>query len=81
MSKSIRTARLSVVVDLIDKPETNRIVCHGKEFVRVVRCKDCKYCEKMPIIDLTVWRCSKHSVPTEVDYYCSWGERKDEIEN
>lgn len=35
MSKSIRTAWLSDVVDLIDEPDTNRIVCHGKEFVLV----------------------------------------------
>lgn len=35
MNKSFRTERLSDVVDLIDRPETNRIVCHGKEFVLI----------------------------------------------
>lgn len=35
MSETFRTAWLSDVVDIIDKPETNRIVCHGKEFVLV----------------------------------------------
>ena len=34
-SKTIRTARLSDVVDIIDNPETSRIVCHGKEFAIV----------------------------------------------
>ena len=35
MSKQIRTAWLSDVVDIIDNPETNRIVCHDKEFALV----------------------------------------------
>lgn len=35
MSETIRTAWLSDVVDIIDKPETNRIVCHGKVFALV----------------------------------------------
>ena len=32
MSEPIRTVWLSDVIDIIDKPETNRIICHGKEF-------------------------------------------------
>ena len=35
MSETFRTAWLSDIVDIIDKPETNRIICHGKEFVLV----------------------------------------------
>ena len=35
MSETIRTAWLSDVVDIIDRPETNRIVCHGKVFALV----------------------------------------------
>lgn len=35
MSESFRTPWISDVVDLIDRPETDRIVCHGKEFTLV----------------------------------------------
>ena len=56
MSELFRTVWLSDLVDLIDKPETNRIVCHGKEFALVKpghwimkpngygTCSNCKAC-------------------------------------
>ena len=46
------------------------------DVVEVVRCKDCKYREKMP--DKYI-RCAKHNVfmAMKPDDYCSKGERKD----
>ena len=47
------------------------------DVVEVVRCKDCKYREKMT--DKYIW-CAKHKVFMEMksdDDYCSKGERKD----
>lgn len=41
--KTIKTPYLRDVVDLIDREDTHTIEVHGKTFVRVVRCKDCRH--------------------------------------
>lgn len=49
----------------------------GEDVVRVVFCRDCKYCEEW---GKSIW-CDKHKVfmsmkPTD---FCSYGERKDKV--
>ena len=70
MSESFRTPWISDVVDLIDRPETNRIVCHGKEFVRVVRCQNCEY------YNGDQQYCS-NDVFAKADGYCHYGKKKE----
>lgn len=56
------------------------------EYVKVVRCKDCKYSVYEQWVDaLDIYTCNRTSLtrvcgdcsPTD---FCSWGERKDEVE-
>lgn len=47
------------------------------EYVKVVRCKDCKHFE--PTKD-TFGACEMLTTYMHNNGYCSWGERKDEVE-
>lgn len=54
--------------------------------VEVVRCKDCVYCKRfndvyqLPKLDVLICRyCCDEDEVTENDY-CSWGERKGEVD-
>ena len=65
MAEEFRTPWLSDAVDLIKRDSTNRIIVGNKEFVQVVRCKDCKWQEL----------CKKTLEYKGADGYCSKGER------
>ena len=67
---------LSDVADLIDQnADINGMVFHGKEFIRVVRCKDCRYYQPDgEWYDDDV--CKVH--PDDDNGYCAWGERRED---
>ena len=72
--KEFRTAYLRDVVELIDEKNPHTITVRDKEYVQVVRCKDCRTfyggeCDKLGY--------TRHVQPND---FCSWGERKDEVE-
>ena len=47
------------------------------DFVEVVRCKDCKYCTKAVSIENTYFCVvGTNAFDTELDNFCSYGERK-----
>ena len=61
----------------VDFDHTDRIWFHTKhckevEFVKVIRCKDCKHKH----IKDNVWTCP-FGLPARCDFYCGYGERKD----
>lgn len=52
------------------------------EYVKVVRCKDCKSWNRFDDVQI-IGSCNRHGgvyIKRETDF-CSWGERKDEVEN
>lgn len=83
MSETFRTAWLSDIVDIIDKPETNRIICHGKEFVLVKHGHwvketiESKYGKSQ-----SMWHCSEcDNLELNNSPYCPCcGARMDEIQ-
>lgn len=86
MVEQFRTPWLSDVVDLLKRDSTNRITVGNKEFVLVVRCKDCKYfhynkaykIQGFPIMGNLV--CDKwgNGCRTDENGYCFLGERKED---
>ena len=49
------------------------------DVVEVVRCKDCKYCEKRRTANcLTFFYCLMQECSVKDNDYCSYGEKKDE---
>ena len=63
----------------LEKVEDNSV--EEYDFVKVVRCKDCKYCEKSFCSNHRDY-CEKHSTLEHTEYvnstdYCSKGERKE----
>ena len=70
--KIILTAQISTLETLIDCPEN--IYADVEE---VVRCKDCKNCDKVD--DYELWCCG-HGMPyrlTTADDFCSHGKRRE----
>ena len=64
--KEFRTAYLRDVVELIDEKNPHTITVRDKEYVQVVRCKDCieyLYCEQ-----------NEHNDP---DGFCAWGKPRE----
>jgi hypothetical protein len=62
--------------------EDKACVCKGfknkADFVEVVRCKNCKYCTKAVSIENTYFCVvGTNAFDTELDNFCSYGERKD----
>lgn len=51
-----------------------------KEFVSVVRCKDCKWQSTVHDADdnSNYYMCGVHAQPTDPYAFCSWGERRSE---
>lgn len=49
-----------------------------KDYVRVVRCKDCSHSDVCKMDDGDVRYCHIFEMQTEDDYYCADGERKDD---
>ena len=48
------------------------------DFVKVVRCKDCKHCEDYDEPDEYGWyHCATHDMPTKLEHFCNFGERGD----
>lgn len=50
-----KTAWLADIVDLIDRTDTNRIICHGKEFILTKH----GYWKGKPIAGYSTVRCSE----------------------
>lgn len=55
-----------------EQPDFLRV--HGKEYVQVVRCKDCKYRKKLP--NVSYGECIYSASMVSDNDYCSNGERK-----
>lgn len=78
MSETFRTSRLSDIVDIIDDPKTNSIVCHGKQFDLV---KHGRWIRN----DNGTYSCSecKSWIPNEQHYYARYclfcGAKMDEV--
>ena len=53
-----------------------------KEFVAIVRCKDCKYFECWGPKGIEKFDCYRFidSPPITPEWYCAWGERKEDAE-
>lgn len=82
MSEHFRTPWLSVVVDIIKRDSTNRIIVGNKEFAQVVRCKDCKYrMTEVSNDEKTMCYCPFVDRYTVDDWYCADGERRDDENN
>ena len=47
------------------------------DFVEVVRCKDCKYCEQSKYSNVMFCDWHREYFRTKPDDFCSYGERKD----
>lgn len=78
MSKVHKLTFIKEMVDLVDETNPPGIEIHGKKFVQVVRCKDCKYNSLNRIIGNAY--CNLGIELYQLDDYCSRGERrKDEI--
>ena len=48
--------------------------------IDIVRCKECKFCEKNKSIYRGAWYCSNHGDTTNLDDFCSYGERAEQTE-
>lgn len=70
MSEHFRTPWLSDVVDILKRDSIKQITVGNKEFVLVVRCKDCKYRQGSVCDYSAVW--------VRPNGYCQWGERRDD---
>lgn len=88
MAEQFRTPWLSDVVDLIKRDSTNRIMVGNKEFVQVVRCKDCiHYIRNIPCVGGSYNGCemiegrdgNEYEINNE-SFYCEYGERKEDAE-
>ncbi len=80
MAEQFRTPWLSDVVDLLKRDSTNRVMVGNKEFVLVVRCKDCKWYYQL-WIDRGIMREHCHrvrGVVVEANGFCAWGERRED---
>lgn len=76
--KEFRTPYLIDVVEVIDNDDINAIVVRGKEFVKVVRCKDCVYWDDWEDERTIGWRyCAMIDTKTEGSWFCADGEKKD----
>ena len=54
-----------------------------REWVRVIRCKDCKHCHESNVLicrcpKVSYWCEGKRNLRVEPDDFCSWAERKEE---
>lgn len=87
MAEQFRTPWLSDVVDLLKRDSTNRVMVGDKDFVLVVRCKDCKFFDHSDFGEGEEYWCKRfvssfddirrcHRV-TEDDY-CAWGKRRED---
>lgn len=66
----IETMRYKAIMDLVRLEPT-------ADVVEVVRCKDCKHCEDYDEQDEYGWyHCASNDMPTKLDHYCNFGERK-----
>lgn len=71
----MKKIELSDVANLIDQnADINGIVFHGKEFVRVVRCKDCEFYTEEERWCRRLGLCGAFD-PND---YCSHGERRED---
>lgn len=76
---TFRTAYLSEVVDFICEKKPHNLIIRDLEYVKVVRCKDCKYADWWGPKDREVLDCTHLYVPhVTPDWYCAWGERKED---
>lgn len=82
MDEEIRT--LSDAINILKRDTVNRLIIDNKEFVQVVRCKDCKFYlnsnETCELIDTRLHFYETDKVWAE-DSFCSWGERKEDERN
>lgn len=79
-SDGTKVARIEDLADVTDFLEQH------EEYVKVVRCKDCKYFEEIMTAryrDGTtkeVQICKKRVPLKDENFYCGWGKRMDEVE-
>ena len=86
MAEQFRTPWLSDVVDILKRDSTNRLMVGDKEFVLVVRCKDCKYfyynkaynIQGLPIMGNSVCDKWANGCRTDENGYCFLGERRED---
>ena len=67
----------------VDFDRTDRITFHTKhgkevEFIKVIRCKDCKYYLEDSYGEDEWVMCRRTNLYTDGDKYCAWAERKEE---
>ena len=64
-------------IDVVDMEDIDN--APTVDAVPVVRCKDCKHCEYASnrIPTEQAWVCYKWGVDVEQDWFCAYGERKD----
>lgn len=76
MSKDCIISSLYDVLDIIKQDSTNQIVVGDKEFVLVVRCKDCKH-NKLPQTQGNAMCELWYGMP-DPNGYCPMGERRED---
>ena len=75
---------LNDVVDLIDQnADIKTIEVHGKEFVRVVRCWECKHyiadgCDECQLMIAKSIIAGINNKQWYSEFYCAWGEREED---
>lgn len=77
--KTIRTPYLQDVIELIDKNNSHTIIIRDKEYVQVIRCKDCRWGREVcGNIECSVDR----NLPPEYhgyEWFCPNGEKMGEV--
>lgn len=77
---SIRTQYLQDAIEFIDNESPHALIIGDKEYVQVVRCKDCKYWETV-IENAEYGLCrgrGNYSLHTRArNFYCADGEMED----
>ena len=86
LNNPITEEQWDIITD-VDFDHTDKVTFFTKhhkevEFVKVVRCKDCKYMTEHYDTggNVPYWTCSEWDGGTDFDGYCHYGERKGEVE-
>lgn len=62
----------TIILDMFDNS--------SQDVVPVVRCKDCKWYKRKYPWNAASTECSYHGAPMDDNDYCSWGERREDVQ-
>lgn len=87
---TFRTAFLSEMVDFVCEKKPHNLIIRDLEYAKIVRCKDCKHKPSGNSADHNVefpdeicpCQCedSWYSWVPKDDFFCAWGERRDDAD-